>query len=128
MELEATKASNIGGMVTNANAAVGRAPRAIDLEAMIFEQGNREHNVYYIVKGSVNLIQDGRVIRSLKAHEYFGEMAVLNETPTIASAMSTSNESEIIAIQKVHLEMMLADEPKVAMKFLKKMSLRLQQR
>jgi membrane protein len=55
-------------------------------------------------------------------------MAVLNETPTIASAMSTSNESEIIAIQKVHLEMMLADEPKVAMKFLKKMSLRLQQR
>jgi len=42
--------------------------------------------------------------------------------------MSTSNELEIIAIQKVHLEMMLADEPKVAMKFLKKMSLRLQQR
>ncbi len=96
--------------------------------AMIFEQGNREHNVYYIVQGSVNLTQDGRVIRSLKAHEYFGEMAVLNETPTIASAISTSNESEIIAIPKVHLEMMLADEPKVAMKFLRKMSLRLQQR
>jgi membrane protein len=96
--------------------------------AMIFEQGNREHNVYYIVQGSVNLIQDGRVIRSLKAHEYFGEMAVLNETPTIAMAMSNSNESEIIAIPKVHLEMMLADEPKVAMKFLRKMSLRLQQR
>jgi membrane protein len=95
---------------------------------MIFEQGNREHNVYFIVQGSVNLIQDDRVIRSLKAHEYFGEMAVLNETPTIASAMSTSNESEIIAIPKVHLEMMLADEPKVAMKFLRKMSLRLQQR
>ena len=95
---------------------------------MIFEQGHREHNVYFIVQGSVNLIQDSRVIRSLKAHEYFGEMAVLNETPTIASAMSTSNESEIIAIPKVHLEMMLADEPKVAMKFLRKMSLRLQQR
>jgi membrane protein len=95
---------------------------------IIFEQGNREHNVYYIVQGSVNLIQDGQVIRSLKAHEYFGEMAVLNETPTIASAMSTSNESEIITIPKMHLEMMLADEPKVAMKFLKKMSLRLQQR
>jgi membrane protein len=55
-------------------------------------------------------------------------MAVLNETPTIASAVSTSNDSEIITIPKVHLEMMLADEPKVAMKFLKKMSLRLQQR
>jgi membrane protein len=95
---------------------------------IIFEQGNRAHNVYYIVKGSVDLAQDGRVIRSLKAHEYFGEMAVLNETPTIASAISTSNESEIIAIPKVHLEMMLADEPKVAMKFLRKMSLRLQQR
>jgi membrane protein len=95
---------------------------------MIFEQGNRKYNVYYIVQGSVNLIQDGRVIRSLKAHEYFGEMAVLNETPTIASAMSTSNESQIIEIPKVHLDMMLADEPKVAMKFLKKMSLRLQQR
>jgi membrane protein len=95
---------------------------------IIFEQGNREHNVYYIVQGSVNLVQDGRLIRSLKAHEYFGEMAVLNETPTIASAVSTSNDSEIITIPKVHLEMMLADEPKVAMKFLKKMSLRLQQR
>ena len=97
-------------------------------DKIIFEQGNREHNVYYIVQGTVNLIQDDRVIRSLEAHEYFGEMAVLNETPTIASAMSTSKESEIITIPKVHLEMMLADEPKVAMKFLKKMSLRLQQR
>jgi len=94
---------------------------------MIFEQGNREHNVYYIVQGSVNLIQDGRVLRSLKAHEYFGEIAVLNEKPTFAMAISNSNESVIITIPKVHLEMMLADEPKVAMKFLRKMSLRLQQ-
>ena len=94
---------------------------------MIFEQGNREHNVYYIVQGSVNLIQDGRVLRSLKAHEYFGEIAVLNEKPTFAMAISNSNESVIITIPKVHLEMMLADEPKVAMKFLRKMFLRLQQ-
>ena len=97
-------------------------------DEMIFKQGNCDHNIYYIVRGSINLVQDNKVIRALKAHEYFGEMAVLNETPTIASAVSTSNESEIITIQKNHLEMMLADEPKVAMKFLKKMSLRLQQR
>jgi membrane protein len=95
---------------------------------VIFAQGNREHNVYYIVKGMVKLIQDSRVIRSLKAHEYFGEMALLNETPTIASAISSLNETEIITIPKIHLEMMLADEPKVAMKFLRKMSYRLQQR
>lgn len=95
---------------------------------VIFSQGSSEHNLFYIVRGEVDLMQNNKIIRSLKAHEYFGEMSLLNETPTIASALSSSSASEIIKIQKIHIEMMMADEPKVAMKFLRRMSLRLQQR
>jgi membrane protein len=59
--------------------------------------------------------------------EYFGEMAMLTNTPTIAEAKVSSINAEVITMDTDNIETLLLDEPKVAMRFLRKMAARLQQ-
>jgi membrane protein len=94
----------------------------------IFTHGDITRNMYFIVSGQVELRQQGRVIRTLQAGDYFGEMALLSNTPTIADAIVTSPEAEVVLIYPDKIETLLLDEPKVAMRFLRQMATRLQER
>jgi len=92
----------------------------------IFELGNTERNLYYLVDGTVHLSHAGKILRELTSNDYFGEMAMLTGQPTTADAIVASDEARIIVIYSENIDTMLADEPKVAMQFLKHMASRLQ--
>ncbi len=92
----------------------------------IFERGNTERNLYYLVEGTVHLMQGSKVLRELNSNDYFGEMAILTEKPTTADAVVASDEARIIVIYAENIDTLLTDEPKVAMRFLKHMASRLQ--
>jgi membrane protein len=94
----------------------------------VFKHGDETRNMYFIVAGQVELRQQGKVIRTLEAGDYFGEMALLSNTPTIADAVVTSPEAEIVLIYPDKIETLLLDEPQVAMRFLRQMAVRLQER
>jgi membrane protein len=94
----------------------------------VFKHGDETRNMYFIVAGQVELRQQGKVIRTLEAGDYFGEMALLSNTPTIADAVVTSAEAEIVLIYPDKIETLLLDEPQVAMRFLRQMAVRLQER
>ena len=65
-------------------------------------------------------------IRHLHAGDYFGEMALLTDRPTIADAVVASDTAEIIVVYPEQIETLLTDEPSVAMQFLREMAIRLQ--
>lgn len=92
----------------------------------IFERGNTERNVYYLVDGSVHLTQAGQTVRVLNAGDYFGEMAMLTQKPATFNAIVVSDEARIIMIYAENIDAMLVDDPKVAMQLLKQMADRLQ--
>jgi membrane protein len=92
----------------------------------IFERGNSERNLYYLVEGNVQLVNDGKILRELKADDYFGEMAILAEKPTTANAIVASEEAKVIVIYAENIDAMLIDEPRVAMRILKQLAARLQ--
>jgi membrane protein len=81
-----------------------------------------------LVDGQVQLIRQGKVIRTIEAGEYFGEMALLSNMPTIADAMVSSAQADVVIIYPDNIETLLLDEPKVAMKFLRQLATRLQMR
>ncbi|MDO9149988.1 MAG: YhjD/YihY/BrkB family envelope integrity protein [Methylotenera sp.] len=94
---------------------------------IIFKHGEATSHLYYLVSGEVKIIKQNKVLRTVHAGEYFGEMAMLSNTPTIAEARVGSINAEVITMDTDNIETLLLDEPKVAMKFLRKMAARLQQ-
>lgn len=95
---------------------------------LVFNQGEAINHLYYLVIGEVQIIKDGKVLRTVIPGEYFGEMAMLLNTPAIAEARVSSAQAEIITMDTDNIETLLLDEPQVAMTFLRKMASRLQQR
>jgi membrane protein len=110
------------------NKLMQRYGKDYKLGERVFTQGDLTRNMYFIVEGQVQLLENDQVIRTLEAGDYFGEMALLSNTPTIADAVVTSEEAKIVLIYPDNIETLLLDEPKVAMKFLRQMAGRLQER
>lgn len=94
----------------------------------IFHSGDATYQLYYLASGQVQLLQHGNVLRTIEAGGYFGEMAMLSNTPTIADAIVTSEHADVITIRTDNIETLLLDEPKVAMRFLRQLASRLQKR
>ena len=94
----------------------------------IFNHGDSTHCLFYVVSGQVQLIQHGKVMRLIEAGDYFGEMAMLSNLPTIADAVVASEIADVVVIYPDTIETLLLDEPKVALKFLRQMATRLQMR
>ena len=91
----------------------------------VFERGNTERNLYYLVEGTIVLSNGDKIHRELQADDYFGEMAILTKKPTTANAIVTSNEARIIVIYAESIDTMLADNPNIAMQLLEHLAGRL---
>ncbi len=92
----------------------------------IFERGNTERNLYYLVDGKVNLSNNSAILREIGAGDYFGELAMLTQQPTTSDAIVASDEARIIVIDAENIDRILGDDPKIAMQLLKRMAGRLQ--
>jgi membrane protein len=92
----------------------------------IFERGNTERNLYYLVEGKVNLSNNDTIARVIGAGDYFGELAMLTKQPTTSDAIVASDEARIIVVYAENIDSMLEDDPKVAMQLLRQMAGRLQ--
>lgn len=93
----------------------------------IFHSGEKLHQLYYLVSGQIKIVQNGKVLRTIEPDEYFGEMAMLSNTPSIADAIVSAPDADVISISTDNIETLLLDEPKVAMRFLRQLAGRLQQ-
>jgi membrane protein len=92
----------------------------------IFERGNTERNLYYLVEGKVNLSNNSTIAREVGAGDYFGELAMLTKQPTTSDAIVASDEARIIVVYAENIDSMLEDDPKIAMQLLRQMAVRLQ--
>jgi membrane protein len=94
---------------------------------VIFERGNQERTLFYLVEGTVKLVNQEKTVRELSAGDYFGELSVLSEKPTTSDAIVSSESAQVIAIYAEYIDALLADEPKIVMRLLKQIAGRYQQ-
>ena len=104
-----------------------RYGKTYQLGEYIFHSGDQVNQLSYLVSGQVTLQKNGGTLRVIEPGEYFGEMAMLSNTATIADAVVSSTTADIITIRTDNIETLLLDEPRVAMRFLRKLAHRLQQ-
>jgi len=94
----------------------------------IFHTGDAISQLYYLLNGQVKIVQNDNLLRTIEPDNYFGEMAMLSNTPSIADAVVSTESADVICIRTDNIETLLLDEPKVAMRFLRQLARRLQQR
>jgi membrane protein len=92
----------------------------------IFEIGNTERNLYYLVEGNVSLSKRDKVFRELGPGDFFGDLSMLTKQPTTSDAIVSSDEAKIIVIYAENIDTMLTDDSKIAIELLKQMAYRLQ--
>ncbi|MCB9673804.1 MAG: cyclic nucleotide-binding domain-containing protein [Alphaproteobacteria bacterium] len=99
-------------------------PRRFPDGTIIFEQGHPGTELYLLISGAVDIIQDGQKIVTLGPGSNFGEMAMLDEPSRSASAVA-AGESELMVIPRDAFFAMLKGNPMLAVKILWNMLLRL---
>jgi len=91
--------------------------RAYAPEEMIFREGEPGVAMYIIGNGSVSITvgSDAKVLAELHEGEFFGELALLDDSPRSASALA-KEESKIFAFSQPDLFAMIQRNPKLGIK------------
>ena len=106
-------------------ARFGREYRAGDV---LFIEGETGEHMYVIQSGAVQVSKrigdEERTLATLGRGEFLGEMAILNGKPRTASAVVLEDAKCLVIDQKT-LETMVAKNPEIAMRLIKKLAKRL---
>ena len=93
--------------------------RTYNKNTMIFAEGEPGNELFVIQKGSVKIskIVDNKevLLAVLKVGDIFGEMALLEDKPRLASALAYENCS-LMAVNKVNFELMITSQPQLIVK------------
>lgn len=92
----------------------------------VFEVGNTDRSLYYLVSGQVNLINAHGILRKVESGDYFGETASLTAQPTTFNALVVSEEAQLIVIRAENIDAMLTDNPDVTRHLLKQLAVRME--
>jgi MFS family permease len=80
-----------------ARAAVEESPRA---GTVVVAQGDRGDTFYVVLDGSLEVVLDGRPLRTLGAGDFFGEIALLRDVPRTAT-VTAATDSSVLAIRRM---------------------------
>lgn len=98
-------------------------------DEVLFHEGQEGDTLYFIEKGEIEIYDEGEggrasILATLRAGEYFGEMALLEEKPRSASARARGDSTLLTLDRKSFIELM-EQNPKLAMKMTAAISARL---
>jgi CRP/FNR family cyclic AMP-dependent transcriptional regulator len=81
----------------------------------IFKQGDASNNRMYAVKsGSVDIVYNDKVLETVEAGHFFGEMSLVDAEPRSASAVCQT-DCEIIEVDKYHFLYLTHETPMFAL-------------
>src|SRR6267143_1237985 len=97
---------------------------------ILFREGDPGKEMYVIQTGKVNITKKVRetekILATLGAGEFFGEMAILNNKPRSAGAVMAEN-GKLLVIDPRTFEAMIRGNVEIAVRLIKKLSDRLQE-
>lgn len=87
--------------------------RRYQVDEAIFKQGEIGIGACLILKGQVHICSGDKVLATLEEGDFFGEVALVIESPRTATAIAHS-ECEVVFFLRPQLEALLARNPKQA--------------
>ena len=113
---------------TTAKGRAAIASRTVEVEfpkgRRIARQGAIEAGFFLIVKGSASVVRDGQTLARLGPGEFFGELALLDRQPRMAS-VTADEPTTCLALPSWEFQGLLEDEPGIAAAILREAARRL---
>jgi CRP-like cAMP-binding protein len=88
---------------------------------VIFEEGTDGNVMYAIKEGQVDIIHNGKTIETLNAGEFFGEMALVDQSPRSANAIAKT-DCKIIVVNQHRFLFLVQETPTFALQVMHVMS------
>jgi CRP-like cAMP-binding protein len=92
----------------------------------VFREGDRGDHMFAVVKGSVDLVINGKVVETVEAGGVFGEMALVEEQPRVATALVKA-DAEIVRIDRKRFLFLVQQTPYFSLQLMAIMANRLRQ-
>ncbi len=93
---------------------------------VLVQEGRRGNELFVIVSGEAQVDHDGTTVATLKAGDYFGELAVLSPAPRTATVTAIT-DMEVLIVTPRELAILISDVPLFARKLLTGMAGRIQE-
>src|SRR5437660_11818400 len=97
---------------------------------VLFREGQPGTEMYVIQSGKVNITktvrETAKILATLGAGEFFGEMSILNHKPRSAGAV-VAEDAKLLVIDPKTFEAMLRGSAEIAVRLIKKLGERLQE-
>jgi CRP/FNR family cyclic AMP-dependent transcriptional regulator len=106
--------------------ANGVKERKFDRGASIVSAGETGHGFYLIVQGEAEVTRGGRTIRTLGAGDYFGELALVRNTPRTATVVA-KEPTTCLALTPWDFKGILDANPAIAIRLLETVASRIQE-
>jgi CRP-like cAMP-binding protein len=94
----------------------------------IFREGDVSCELYLIVTGKVEIVQDrgatAHTLAVLSAREFFGEMAIVENRPRSASAVAVER-SVLLVLSPEHFRHVVLQEPAISFEIFRELSARI---
>ncbi len=99
--------------------------------SVIFREGDLGSEMYIIQKGHVRIsLQMGgkeREVAVLEKGDFFGEIAILNQSPARSATAVASDDVEVLRLRTSDLDLLLRRKPDIAIRMMMKLSERLRE-
>ena len=87
-------------------------------------QGERGREFFVLLEGDADVIKDGRTINTLGSGDFFGEIALVSDTPRTATVKATSPVRALVITDRA-FRRLLKDQPEIQGKVLAAVAARL---
>jgi CRP/FNR family transcriptional regulator, cyclic AMP receptor protein len=84
------------------------------------------HGFYLIIRGRAEVTRDGRTLRTLGPGDYFGELALIRETPRTATVVAKEPATTCLVLTRWDFKGILDANPAIAIRLLETVATRIQ--
>jgi CRP/FNR family transcriptional regulator, cyclic AMP receptor protein len=92
----------------------------------VFREGERGDHMFAVVKGSVDLIINATVVETVEPGGIFGEMALVEEQPRVATAVAKT-DAELVRIDRKRFLFLVQQTPYFSLQLMAIMATRIRQ-
>lgn len=80
----------------------------------VFKEGDTGNEMYFVIKGRLNVITSGEIISALDDGDFFGEIALFSENKRRTASVKSESYSDLYRLDKELFDEVLKHYPKIA--------------